>query len=176
MRRLFRDLPKIIIFRICDRRAAPPGHQNDSEKRKKRVRLSSRTAKITDSSNKTDATFHRRKTMFSDPPFIFGRKLFLHFSRLRKRRFSGFALVYGPEMPPERDSWRPESPNSIRAEGPFWSPEKRNALGKRLSAKIVLPGMLRFAATFPCVCGEAVAVVGEVSGRRWGTPTPTQHT
>ena len=149
MRRLFRDLPKIIIFRICDRRAAPPGQQNDSEKRKKRVRLSSRTAKITDSSNKTDATFHRCKTLIFTPPAFLENFCFRTFSRAKKRHFSRFALVSGPKMAPERDSWRPEFPNRIRAEGPFWSPKNGSAVGVLCFAKIVLPGMLRFAATFP---------------------------
>ena len=68
-----------------------------------------------------------QKPCFSHRHHSAGAKIFLHFSCFQKRRFSCFALVYGPKMPAERDSGRPEFPNSIRAEGPFWSPETTRA-------------------------------------------------
>ena len=54
---------------------------------------------------------------------------FLTFSRAKKRSFSHSRRQAGPEMPPGRDPRRPEFPISIRAEGPFWDPQKRPACG-----------------------------------------------
>ena len=50
---------------------------------------------------------------------------FLTFSRVKKRHFPRFALVSGPKMPPERDSWRLRNPSKNRVRGPFWRPKKR---------------------------------------------------
>ncbi len=36
-------------------------------------------------------------------------------------------------MPPERDSGRPEFPNSIRAGGPFWRPKTPQAVGRSVA-------------------------------------------
>ena len=109
-----------------------------------------------------------QKPCFSHRHHSAGAKIFLHFSCFQKRRFSCFALVYGPKMPAERDSGRPEFPNSIRAEGPFWSPENRAAGPGKLFARTNPHALLRFRASFRCVCGEPGIVITEGSGSRWG--------
>ena len=69
------------------------------------------------------------KHRFSQARRTTGPKYFLHFSCFRKLHFSSFASSSGPKTPPERDSWRPESPIVSASETPFGAPKNAEQEG-----------------------------------------------
>ena len=106
---------------------------------------------------------------------IIGAKKVPHFSCFQKRHFCRFALPSGPKMPPERDSWRPESPIVLASGTSLGAPNNAEREGISCLQNATSAAGRDFG-SFLRVCVWVCH-----SGRdgddncRWGPPTPTQH-